>query len=250
MKICFISIDIESDLAKPQGFEGVESLDRIFNIFKKHNVSATLFVTGSVFQRYEEKIKSWSKTYEIGSHSFSHKFWHDLNNEERRKELDKFISLYKRIFNTNPYGFRAPSHVIDEQGLKFVQESFLYDSSVVPHYPFLKSYRGYRGKAPEQPYFPDKENYKRKGGMKILEIPVSGILSVPLAGAWISKLPFFIYEILFRIKNPEFLSLSLHSWDSLDNKLIIKLEKLLKLLKSKEYVFLSGKQVYDQFSKN
>lgn len=251
MKICFVSIDVESDLAKPQSFEGVENLSRICDVFKKYNVSATLFITGNVFQKYEEKIKSWSKTYEIGSHGFSHKFWNNLNNEQRQKELDKFIGFYKRIFNTNPSGFRAPSHVIDEQGLKLVQEKgFLYDSSVVPHYPFLKTYRGYKGKAPQKPYFPNKENYRKTGKMKILEIPVSGIFSIPLAGAWISKLPFFVYELLFRIKNPDFLVLSLHSWDSLNDKLISKIEKLLELLKNKNYRFLNGKQVYEQFSTN
>lgn len=251
MKICFVSIDVESDLAKPQSFEGVENLSRIFDVFKKYNISATLFITGSVFQKYEEKIKGWSKTYEIGSHSFSHKFWNNLNNKQIKEELNKSIAIYRRIFNTNPHGFRAPSHIIDEQGLKFVQKKgFLYDSSVVSHYPFLKTYRGYKGKAPKKPYFPNKENYRKRGKMKILEIPVSGILSIPLAGAWISKLPFFVYELLFRMKNLDFLVLSLHSWDSLDNKLIFKIEKLLELLKNKNYRFLNGKQIYELFSTN
>jgi len=251
MKVCFVSVDVESDLAEPQSFDGVENLNRVFDVFKKYNISATLFVTGNVLEKYAEKIKRWSENYEIACHSFSHQFWDILDNQERQKELDKFISLYKRIFNTNPYGFRVPSHIINEQGLRLVQEKgFLYDSSVVPHYPFFKTYRGYKGKAPQKPYFPNEKNYKKKGKMKILEIPVSGILSVPLAGAWISKLPFFVYELLFRIKNPDFLVLSLHSWDGLDNKLIIKLEKLLELLENKNYRFLNGKQVYELFSTN
>ena len=251
MNICFVSIDIESDLAKPQSFEGVENLDRIFNIFKKHDLSATLFISGNVFERYENRIKNWAESYEVASHSFSHRFWNNLTSEQRQKELDKSIGLYKRIFNKSPKGFRAPSHVIDNSGLKLLEEKgFLYDSSVVPHYPFLKNYRGYKGKAPLIPYFPNFQDYKKKGEMRILEIPVSGVLSFPLAGTWISKLPFFVYEILLRIKNPDFLSLSLHSWDSLDDKVIIKLARMIKLLKSKGYVFLNGKQVYEQFSKN
>ncbi len=251
MKICFVSIDVESDLAKPQSFEGVENLDRIFNIFKKHNLSATLFISGNVLERCENRIRGWAESYEIASHSFSHQFWNNLNNEQRQEELDRFINLYKRIFNKNPKGFRAPSHIIDNSGLKLLEEKgFSYDSSVVPHSPFLKNYRGYRGKAPLSPYFPNYQDYMKKGEMRILEIPVSGVLSFPLAGTWISKLPFFVYELLFRIENPDFLSLSLHSWDSLNDKVIIKLEKLIKLLKNKGYIFLDGKQIHEQFSKN
>lgn len=251
MKICFISIDVESDLAKPQKFKGVENINRVFNVFKKYDISATLFVTGNVFEKYSEEIKSWSGNHEIAFHGYSHKFWNLLTSQERKKEIDDFIFLFKRTLNVKLQGFRAPSHVIDNEVISFLEEKgFSYDSSVVPHYPLLKSYRGYRGRAPQEPYFPSREDYRKKGRMNILEIPVSGILSIPLAGTWISKLPLFVYEILFKIKSPEFLSLSLHSWDSLNDKLIIKLEKLLGLLKNKGCVFLNGKQIYEQFSKN
>ena len=251
MKICFVSIDVEFDLAEPQSFKGVENLDRIFNIFKKYNISATLFINGNVFEKYENRIRGWAENYEIASHGFSHQFWNSLNNEQRERDLDRFISLYKRIFNKNPKGFRAPSHIIDNPGLRLLEEKgFLYDSSVVPHYPFFKNYRGYKDRAPLSPYFPSSQDYRKKGEMKILEIPVSGILSFPLAGTWILKLPFFIYEILLRIKNPDFLVLSLHSWDSLSSKTLEKTEKLLELLKNKSYKFLSGEQIYASVSKD
>ncbi len=251
MNICFVSIDVESDLAKPQSFEGVENLNRIFNIFKKHNIPATLFITGTVLERYRNKVKNWAIIHEIASHSFSHKFWNTLDNQQREKEINKFISLFNQVFNKNPKGFRAPSHIIDNSGLKLLKEKgFSYDSSVVPHYPFFKNYRGYKGRAPLIPYFPNSQDYRKKGGMRILEIPASGILSFPLAGTWILKLPFFVYEILLGIKSPDFLSLSFHSWDSLNDKVIIKSEKLIELLKSKGYAFLNGEQIYEQFSKN
>ncbi|XOB42179.1 MAG: polysaccharide deacetylase family protein [Candidatus Nealsonbacteria bacterium] len=251
MKICFVSIDIESDLAKPQSFKGVENLDRIFNILKKHDISTTLFITGNVFEKYGDKVKAWSENHEIACHGFSHKFWSNLDNNQKKEELDRFIAFYRKIFNKNPEGFRAPSHIINDESLNLLEKKgFLYDSSVVPHYPFLKKYRGYKGRAPLIPYFPNYQDYRKKGEMRILEIPVSGVLSFPLAGTWILKLPFFVYKILLRIKSPDFLSLSFHSWDSLNDKVIIKLERLIKLLKNKGYIFLNGKQIYEQFSKN
>lgn len=243
IKICFVSIDVESDFATGQTFEGVANLDKILKIFEKDNLPVTLFVVGNVLERYAQQFKQWKNSYEIASHSFSHRFWNNLRESEREEELEKFINLYQKVFNQNPKGFRAPSHVIDEKGLQLLKKKgFLYDSSIVPDYPFFKRYRGYRKKETAQP------NWR---GEKFLEIPVSGqIFGVPIAGTWISKLPFFVYQFLFLISQPKFLTFSLHSWDSLNSKLLIKIEAMLTLLKAKNYQFLSGEQIYELFSKN
>ncbi len=251
MKVCFASIDIEPDFAKEGNFKGVENLRQVLDIFEKNNISATLFVTGEVLEKYIDKLKEWSENYEIACHSFSHKFWDELSLQERKGEIERFAELYRKIFNQSPKGFRAPSHIIDEQGLQLLQnEGFLYDSSVVPHYPFFKKYRGYKRKAPQIPYFPDFKDCRKGGKMEILEIPVTGIFSVPLAGTWISKLPLIFYKFLFRISNPVFLTLNLHSWDSLDSKLLEKIEEILKILREEKYKFLSGIEIYELFSKN
>lgn len=239
-KVCFVSIDVESEYGDSKG---VEKLDKILEIFKKNNISATLFINGELFPRYNQKIKEWGINFEIASHSFSHRFWDTLGDKERKEEIAKFLSHYQKIFNQKPKGFRAPSHIIDEKGIAFLTEqSFLYDSSILPHYPFFKKYRGYRGKAPLFPYWKNK---------KLLEIPVAGLsLGIPLVGTWISKLPFFVYRFLISIKAPRFLTFNLHSWDSLNPKLLEKLEKIFKILRRKNYRFLNGIQIYELFSEN
>jgi peptidoglycan/xylan/chitin deacetylase (PgdA/CDA1 family) len=252
MKICFVSIDVESDFAKGRDFAGVENIEKILAILKAYRIPATLFVTGTVLEKYQSQFKILSEQYEIAGHGFSHVFWNKLNKQERKSDLEKFISPYRDMFGKKPAGFRTPSHVIDQEGLKIIQENgFLYDSSVIPNYPPLKSYRGYKGKAIIKPYFPDIEDYKKQGSMDILEIPVSGLsLGIPLVGTWLSKLPFFIYKILLSVSNPEFLALSLHSWDSLNQKILDRLDKLLKILKANNYQFLNGIDIYARFSKN
>lgn len=252
MRACFVSIDVESDPTKNKTFKGIENLDKILSIFKKYNIGATLFVTGNVLEKYTEKVKEWLQNHEIACHSFSHTFWNNLDNQKREQDSEKFIRLYRGVFSQNPKGFRAPSHIIDEQGLKLLQDKrFLYDSSVVPHYPLFKKYRGYRGKAPLEPYFPDTKNYQKKGEMSILEIPVAGLLfGIPLAGTWISKSPLFVYQVLLGIFNPEFLTFNLHSWDSLNPVLLRKVDMILKILKDKNYQFLTGEQIYATISKN
>lgn len=226
-RICFASVDVE---------ENIKDLGKILDIFKRYDISATLFVTGHILAKYPGLAKDWSQDFEIACHSFTHRFWNLINKEEREKELDDFISLYLGIFKEKPKGFRAPSHIIDDEGIKILEEkAFLYDSSVVPHYPPFKKYRGYKGKAPLMPYSP-------KGG-KILEIPVTGhLFGIPLAGAWIRKLPPWFYKILFFIYCPRFVTLSFHSWEKSK-----KFEEIIKLLKGKNYQFLNGAEIYKNY---
>lgn len=259
-KTCFVSVDIEGDFGKNESFEGVENLDKILVIFKKYDIPLTLFVAGNVLEKFSQRFKELSKNYEIACHGFTHRFWDTLDQKKRKEELEKFLALYQKIFNKNPIGFRAPSHIIDENGLKLLEDKcFLYDSSVVPHYPFFKKYRGYKGKAPLFPYWPNISNCRERGQMDILEIPVRGqTLGIPLAGPWIARIPFWFYIILFRIYCPPFLTINIHSWDILDtpfrkskvSNFFNNLDNLLNLLKSKNYQFLTGEQIYESISKN
>ncbi len=235
-KICFVSIDVESDRGAKE-FRGVENLGKILDIFKKYEIPATLFVTGEVLERYGRMAKNWQTDYEIACHSYTHRFWNALNRDERKKELEDFIELYWSIFRKKPLGFRAPSHIIDKEGIELLEKSgFLYDSSIVPHYPPFKKYRGYKGRAPLRPYRPN--------GVRILEIPVRGqIFGIPLAGAWIRGLPLWFYDFLFSIYSPPFITLSMHSWDALSPSYLAKLEKILKILKRENYQFLNAAQI-------
>lgn len=241
MRICFVSIDVEEDLGSKEIFKGVENLDRLLAIFKKNGSHATLFTTGKVLEKYSEKFSQYHRDgWEIASHSFSHRFWNTLSPVERCKELN---SLQGKKLE----GFRAPSHLIDNKGMELLEQTgFLYDSSVMPHYPFFKKYRGYKGRALKVPYQPSSKDYRQRGEMKIWEIPCTGLIGgIPLAGTWIRKLPFTIYYLLLMIAKPKFLALSFHSWDCLDEKTLQKAGKIMELLRKKKYRFLAGKEIYD-----
>ncbi|MDO8265026.1 MAG: polysaccharide deacetylase family protein [Candidatus Parcubacteria bacterium] len=260
-KLCFVSIDIEHDYAdKEKFFRGVENLDKILDIFRKHGIPATLFITGDVLEKYKETVIKWSKDFEIACHSYSHRFWNTLDHKERQGELDKFKILYSSIFKAEPIGFRSPSHLIDEDALHILEEErFSYDSSVVPNYPFFKKYRGYKGRAPAVPYYPHRTDIRRKGEMNILEIPVAGqLFGLPLAGIWIARIPFLVFRSLFSFYNPPFITVNMHSWDILDNsfrkssvdQFFSSLDRILSLLETKDYTFVNGRQIYEIFSKD
>jgi len=260
-RLCFVSIDVEQDYGeKEKFFHGVDNLDKILAIFKKYGIPATLFVTGDVLERHRDKVKEWSKDFEIACHSYSHRFWNTLNHLEREEELDKFKNLYRSVFNTEPTGFRSPSHLVDEDALHILEErGFSYDSSVVPSYPFFKKYRGYQGRAPAVPYHPHHKDIRRRGEMNILEVPVAGqLFGLPLAGIWIARIPFFVFKSLFNFNNPPFITVNMHSWDILDNsfrkssveQFFSNLDHILGLIKGKGYIFVTGRQIYEIFSKD
>jgi hypothetical protein len=68
-------------------------------------------------------------------------------------------------------------------------------------------------------------------------------MGLPLAGAWIRKLPVLIYRILFLFHQPSFITLNMHSWDILDESFLGKLEEIIKILKKSGYQFQNGEQI-------
>ena len=264
-KVCFVSVDVEDDRNHPlkplhqRTWEGVENLEKILNVFDNHNIPATLFVTGQALERFPELAKQWSKKYEIASHSFAHNFLNTMSKDEREQDLEDYINVYKKIFKKMPCGFRAPSHIIDKEQIKLLEnKGFLYDSSIVPRFPFFIKYRGYRKKAPLTPYYPSRSNCRKKGDMKILEIPVSGlVLGVPLWGSFLRYIPFATYKDLFKVRAPMFICLTMHSWDSVffrgikskncGNRFVKILDKMIYFLKTKNYKFMNGENIVKAF---
>lgn len=277
MRTCFVSIDVEHDPAPShQGgrygagnfgdkstYKGVENLDNILNILRKHRVSATLFVSGQVLERYPDLVKKWAKDYEICCHNYSHQSLDEIESLEREKQLKKFIKVYETILGKFPKGFRAPKNIIDnEQFLILERYGFLYDSSVLPRYPWpVRQYEGYKGRAPLSPYYPDKDKYRKKGNMRILEIPETPIsfgipvINIPLVATWLRKWGIWVFKRIFWLKKPKFVSFSMHSWDGVEfrggknsgEKFLRQLDEMLKFLKEIGYEFKSGEQIWKQF---
>jgi len=237
MRICFVSIDVEHDIGtgNKKTFLGVDAADRVLDIFERSSIPATLFATGDVLGGFPEKVRDWSKNYEVASHSYSHIYFNELSRRSKEEDIRRSIEIHQKVLGARPLGFRAPSHVIDEYTLIILEKyGFKYDSSVVPHYPPLKKYRGYTKRAPLKPY---------KIG-DLIEIPVAGQLcGVPLAGAWIRKLPVSLYKAMFIAHKPDFITLSMHSWDALDEKFLPKFTSVLEILRDNGYVFKSGEQI-------
>ena len=269
MKICFLSIDVEKhENQKDQPFEGVDNLDNILNIFKKHKANATLFVAGEILEYCPDLVKKWSKDFEVSCHNYWYVALDKINLPERERQIRDFVNLYKNILGYPPKGFRAPRNVIDNNQFPILERyGFLYDSSVLPRYPWpIKLYAGYRGRAPIFPYYPNINNYRKKGEMKILEIPESPIsfslpmIHIPFVATWLRKWGVKVFKILLKSRKQDYLSFSMHSWDSVkfvgkshknSGKIFLRqLDEILGFLKKIGYEFKSGEQIYEEMAKN
>jgi hypothetical protein len=283
MKTCFLSIDVEPFTALTHEkfedeikFEPVKNLGNILEIFKKHQSKATLFVTGEVLEHYPDLVKKWSEDFEIGCHNYYHVELDKVDLLGREKQVKDFIKIYTDIFKRGPSGFRAPRNIIDNEHFEILEKyGFAYDSSVLPRYPLgLRHYAGYRGRGPIKPYWPDKSNYLKEihpvksseacppqaefNRVKIMEIPESpALLGVPLVGTWLRKLGVKFFKLLFIFKKPDFVSLSMHSWDGIEfigtgsknsGKIFLQqLDEMMGFLKSLGYEFKSGEEIYKEF---
>lgn len=270
MKICFLSIDVEKkENQEKNPFEGIEKLDNILAIFNKHNVNATLFVTGEVLEKYSDLVRKWTEDYEIGCHNYYHIPLDKINLPEREKQIKDFIDLYQNKFNSIPKGFRAPRNIINNEQFPILEKyGFLYDSSVLPRYPWpVQLYEGYKGRAPINPYWPSQENYKKKGNLRIFEIPESPItlwglplLNVPLVATWLRKWGPRVFKLILRFIKPKYINFNMHSWDGVKfegessknsgKQFLKQLDEMLSFLKKIGYKFESGEQIYGEFSKN
>ena len=217
MKICMISIDVEEDLGT-KDYRGVENLNNVLRILEDLNLRSTLFVTGEIIEKYPDLVVHWSQRHEIASHGYSHIQLNKLSFHERKKHLNLFASIYENYLGDMPKGFRAVQNTIDNTQMKLIEDlGFEYDSSVIPSYVPLKKYIGYKGKAPKKAYHPNHKNYKIEGNMRILEIPVTGLLfGVPLNGTWIRAFGVSFFKNYLFLNKPSFINFSFHSWDGIN----------------------------------
>jgi len=247
-------VDVEEDVGYEKTFRGVENLDTILTVFDEFGLKATLFTTGEVLESYPNLIERWSRKHEIACHGYYHVSLHELSISEREKQLGDFCNLYQKILGRKPKGFRTRENIIDDAQLRLLERlGFAYDSSVVPRYVPLRRYIGFKGKAPVEPYHPSHQNCREKGDMKILEIPLSPLIfGIPLIGTWIRVFSPGSYRALLTLKKPEFISLAMHSWDTVEyqgsfsrntgGRFAGYLESMLKML-TECYNLMSGEQI-------
>jgi len=176
--------------------------------------------------------------HEIACHSHEHHY--DLSRrpeEEMADDLRRANEAIQRACGSRPRGFRAPGYLLGERLLPVCERlGFAYDSSVLP----APLYQGAKGLArlllgaagrrsaslpgdareslaPAAPYRPDPHAPWRRGEGRLLELPISTVLGVPLTGAVLALLgPSRTGWLAGLLRRRRFVCLELHGLDLMD----------------------------------
>lgn len=90
---------------------------------KKRDIPATFFVLGSEVERYPEVLRFASDTgNEIGIHSYEHKLFTKLSEEEILEQISKTKNIIYDIIGTNPTLIRVPYGSTNKQIKKILEE--------------------------------------------------------------------------------------------------------------------------------
>ncbi len=119
-------------------------LERLLDLFEKHDIEATFFVTGKIIEKYEKKIKLiCDKNHEIANYGYENENFALLNKEEQEYSLEKTNKIIKELTGYKPRGFRAPDGEITEDTYDILEKmNFLYDSSLMDDFlPYFMKFK-------------------------------------------------------------------------------------------------------------
>ena len=116
---------------KPTMFKG---LDKIIDMLRKNETSATFFVVGELIDKNPEIVdKILDNDHEIGFHTMYH---NKIDSIGFKEKFSDEISRFSKMTNQKSKGFRAPTFSLNKQSswvIDFLAENnYVYDSSIVP----------------------------------------------------------------------------------------------------------------------
>jgi polysaccharide deacetylase family protein (PEP-CTERM system associated) len=159
------SVDVEDYFMSPESipFEDWkhypsaihEGMQNCLALLKEFNAKATFFYVGWLAERYPEIVK-WAVDagHEIGTHTYTHKFIHEMDEPEFDASIKKSLEVIQAAApNSQIAGHRAPAFSLDRNKpwqFEVLQKyGITYDSSITPHSTYLYGDHA----APRFPYY-------------------------------------------------------------------------------------------------
>lgn len=164
------------------GLSGVETL---LELFEDAGARSTFFVVAEIAQHHPELLgRVVESGHEIGSHTYNHVHLTEVDETDRREELQTSRKTLEDVTGASVTGFRAPSFDIAEDHFETLEATgYEYDSSVVP----CRSIPGwYGGEHTVQRPVPASRTVEG-APPSITELPVAVMphLRLPLTGTWL-----------------------------------------------------------------
>ena len=116
---------------EPTMFKG---LDKIIELLRKTETSATFFVVGKLLETNPEILdKIVENDHEIAFHTMNHD---RIDTDEFKNNFTNEIQTFSKLTNKKSKGFRAPTFSLNETSSWIINSleklNYMYDSSVVP----------------------------------------------------------------------------------------------------------------------
>jgi len=197
----------------------VKGLEKILDLLRKHDTSATFFFVGEIIQTKPEIIdKITSEGHELAFHTMHHS---RLDSPSFRKQFEVEVKEFASITQKKSKGFRAPSFSLNQSTSWAIdvlaENNYLYDSSVVPAKTKLYGIPN----AQNNPYkISSSKIEKNDPSGKLMEFPLLTTRflgkTIPASGGfYLRVLPIQVIEnAIKRINSKGFpASIFIHSWE-------------------------------------
>ncbi|GGG60097.1 polysaccharide deacetylase family protein [Bizionia arctica] len=209
-----ITIDTECDkgakwkVKQPLTFENIYHgvVNNLQPIFDKHQIKATYLLSPEIMmdEKSVKVFKNLEDRVELSTHLHAEfiepqsnfnctntsLYQSDFNADIERAKLENLTDLFKKTFGYQPLTFRAGRFGISKDSLQILQDlGYVVDSSVTPDMQWRNQVSGNVANffgAPYQPYYPSIKDFRKKGTMDILQVPVT------LINPKLSRLPLWL----------------------------------------------------------
>ena len=177
-----ITVDLERDPYSTElSFRGAkEAMPKLLELFKKHQVRATVFTTSDVCDLFPEVVEAIVRhQHALGCHGESHnvEYISRQTYEWQLESVSRATDTLERRTGLRPYGFRAPNFSANGDTIRVLEElGYEYDSSVLPGRRVmakrLLKLLDFR-EAPRDPYQPSRDDPAIPGTSNLWELPVA-----------------------------------------------------------------------------
>jgi hypothetical protein len=177
-----LGFDMETDVGSwTPWYEGVKNgTPVILDILKKHGITATFFFTGDSAKKNPQVVHSVKDAdHEIGCHTLFHETIGEalfeipgmmpILPEEVENRLRLATEWVEEVAHVRPVSFRCPRLFGSTAVVNALENLGYKTDATYPMYYFREQL---------VPYHPDKKDWTKKGGMKIIELPNFADLSM------------------------------------------------------------------------
>ncbi len=199
----------------PYEEDGQTGIERLLELFEKHNVRSTFFVVAKHVRSHRSLFtRILEKGHEIASHTTNHIPLGGCSDEMIESEVRGSKAILEDALGVEIRGFRSPACQMNPRIAEAIARSgYRYDSSVVPGIPIP----GWYGvpNAPKRP-FPLSELF-RISPSNVIEFPLSThpVTHTPVSGFWMRFLGvrFAVSSIRSQLARREVPVIYVHPWE-------------------------------------